>query len=348
MRSDPRIRASCACDKPRGIIPPSERWGRELDVLIALLVVLSIIGVLLLALIAAIYLNLFSGDMTAENRTKVWKHIRDYGNWYLAALAWSIAWVLVWLNNVPKVEEGVPASKGGLIWEPALVALSLGLIALLVFSQIYDKEAKGPNRMRAAIAATFIFLFLFLVVDLLTIQGFRDALSDISDVKVEVTTENGLVVSTSVSETNCEATPTPAPIPEPAPGASGASGAKGTTDAAAASGATGAGTEEADACVPVSNDGAATFVEGLFGTFKWALTAIIAFYFLAGAVEKVSEDRTEQERQRTAQEQARAQGGAAGPAGADGGGGGPAGGGGGGGGSGGGGGEPEQESPPSV
>jgi hypothetical protein len=281
------LASGCTQARQQGIIQPSERWGLEvlaLDVLgITLGVVLGLVIVILFVVAFAVRQNLFKATDRETRRERVWCHTREFGNWYLAALVWTIAWVLVWINNVPK-------EKGGLIWEPALVALSLGLIVLLAFSQIYDKERTKPDRMRAAIAATFIFIFLFLVVDLLTIRGFRDSLSDVSDVKVEVTKENGLVVST-VTPADC-ASPSVSPAPEPA------SGATASED----------GAKQNEACVPLANEGAATFVEGLFGTFKWALTAIIAFYFLAGAVEKASTEWTEREKEKTKQETVRATG----------------------------------------
>jgi hypothetical protein len=194
-------------------------------------------------------------------------YLRDHGNWFLAGATWIIAWVFIWANNVPK-------DDGGLIFEPALVALSLGLVAILVFAHIYDKEKE--DKMRSAVAATFIFVFLFLVIDLLTIGAFRSALSDVSDVRVAVETQNGLVVSTAVvSEEEC----------------SEAAGTSTDDDRTT-------GTE----CLPVGSATAVTFVEGLFGTFKWAITAIIVSFFLASAAEKVSKDRTDREKQRTDQE----------------------------------------------
>jgi hypothetical protein len=262
------------------VIIGGEREG-ESSVWIALWIVLS---VAVLASIGAAILALWVVGSEEDRKTRrkaVWKHLRAYGNWYLAAVAWTIAWVLIWHNNVPVKEEGVPPGKGSLVYEPALVALSLGLIAILVFAQIYDKEKQ--DRMRAAIAATFIFIFLFLVVDLLTIRAFREALADISDVRVEVTTENGLVVSTSLAEGEC-------PPDESVVASDDAPGGGNVPD-------------ETTTCVPLANPGAATFVEGLFGTFKWALTAIIAFYFLAGAIEKASDDKTEREKEKTKQEE---------------------------------------------
>jgi hypothetical protein len=245
---------------------------------IALWIFLSLVVFIAAAILALWVVG--PSDDRKDRRKALWKHLRAYGNWYLAAVAWTLAWVLIWHNNVPVAEEGVTSGKGSLVYEPALVALSLGLIAILVFAQIYDKEKE--DRMRAAIAATFIFIFLFLVVDLLTIRAFREALADISDVRVEVTTEKGLVVSTSVAEVS--------ECPDKAVVATGNPVGGGNAP------------DETTTCVPLANQGAATFVEGLFGTFKWALTAIIAFYFLAGAIEKASDDKTEREKEKTKQE----------------------------------------------
>jgi hypothetical protein len=66
------------------------------------------------------------------------------------------------------------------VYEPAVVGLSLGVIALMWFAAIFLSASdigSMRERLRSAIAASVVLIFLLLVVDLLTIAGFREALS---------------------------------------------------------------------------------------------------------------------------------------------------------------------------
>lgn len=44
-----------------------------------------------------------------------------------------------------------------------------------------------------------------------------------------------------------------------------------------------------DASASASAEVATSFVEGLFGTFKWVVTSIVAFYFAAGAAQEITD-----------------------------------------------------------
>ena len=183
---------------------------------------------------------------------------RIYNNvwvWAGIALIWGISWLFLW---------GSAEWGWDWVYEPALVAISLGSIALIVFAAIYVREE--TEKMKGAIAATFIVVFLLLAIDLLTIKPFRDSLSDVSDVEVVAT-------GTETSSTGASAEPCPSPSPVVE------------------------GTEEtAVECVPAPAV-AVSFVDGLFGVFKWGITAIIIFYFGVGtaadAVKTAAKEKTE-------------------------------------------------------
>ena len=237
------------------------------DVIAKSLVVLLLGAIVVGGIVAALLFFVRGSPQTRKSRRDdAWKYLRGYGNWYLVAAVWAIGWVWIWAGHASK-------ETAKWVYEPAVVALSLGLIAILVFAYIFDKQT--DDKVRASIAITFVLVFLLLVIDLLTIKEFREALSDVSDVKVTVTREDGgLAISAVESDTPCESTPTPTgPTGAPETGAP----------------------DETTTCIPVANEAKTSFVEGLFGTFKWALTAIIAFYFLTGAIENGSKEKTKRE-----------------------------------------------------
>jgi hypothetical protein len=96
-------------------------------------------------------------------------------------VAWVFSWALLWLSG-----EGQ-----GWVYEPAVVGLTLGLVALSWFAAIYSWErpndgdstkanADRSHRLRSAIAGSVVVMFLILVVDLLTIAGMRESLADLN------------------------------------------------------------------------------------------------------------------------------------------------------------------------
>jgi len=61
------------------------------------------------------------------------------------------------------------------VFEPALVAIQLGVIAIATFLALYLRES--DNRVRAALAGAVVLPFVLLIVDLLTLPDFRGSLT---------------------------------------------------------------------------------------------------------------------------------------------------------------------------
>jgi len=190
------------------------------------------------------------------------KFLGDTGWAWAIVLIWGGTWILIWIDRVNKHRDFVD--------EPAAVGLSLGVITIILFSAILMRAEDRAGGIRAAIAASFIVLFLLLVVDLLTISGFRESLTDVRDVEVTVTN------SGTSSRITTEACPSPSPEAEPPTGLTG-----GTETA----------TPSPSPCPPTTAV-AISFVEGLFGVFKFGLVTIIIAFFGAEALTTVSAEKT--------------------------------------------------------
>jgi uncharacterized membrane protein len=169
----------------------------------------------------------------------------------LSVIAWVLAWVLLWISGA--ADQGSWADKR--IYEPAIVGLSLGFVAIAWFAAIYfreeDTDQSANQRLRSAIAGSVVLVFVLLVIDLLTLANFRVALQDIKAV----------VASSSAAPT----------------GPSGSASASGG-DATA---------------VAVAAQTSVSFVEGLLDSFKWVVITIVGFYFAAGTAEAVTKKVSE-------------------------------------------------------
>jgi hypothetical protein len=110
-------------------------------------------------------------DQAADSR-------RAFGIFIAIAAIWTLVCALIWISNTW-------GRATGNIHEPAVVGLSLGLAAILSFTAIYFRErsasADRGHRLRSAIAGSVVLLFLLLVIDLMTIAGFRDSLQTIRE-----------------------------------------------------------------------------------------------------------------------------------------------------------------------
>lgn len=239
----------------------AEGWSLDARVLIGVLMVIVGLSVIVISIPGAV------------------PYVAAAGWAWAIVLIWVLSWAMVWIDRVN--------TRIDFVDEPSAIALSLGAIAIILFAAVYlrgrlpsapsNREADGDDaegggdRIRAAIATTFIVVFLLLVIDLLTIPGFRGSLSDVADVAVTATGTEAS--STGVNEPCPTSSPSP-PI-EPGVGEPAATESPSPTPECAAT-----------AAVAVS------FVEGLFGVFKWAITAIIIFYFGGAAVAKVAQEKT--------------------------------------------------------
>ena len=81
---------------------------------------------------------------------------------------WFLTWGLIWQG---RVNSGWADN----IFEPALVAIQLGGIAIVTFLALYLRET--TNGIRGAIAGAVVLPFLLLVVDLVTLPDFRASLA---------------------------------------------------------------------------------------------------------------------------------------------------------------------------
>jgi len=209
---------------------------------------------------------------------------------YVAAAGWAWLILLIWVGSWGLVWVDRVSQRLDFVDEPSVVAMSLGAIAIVLFAAVYLRgrlprrqvgveSTTAPagitgrdaaDRIREAIATTFIVVFLLLVIDLLTIPGFRGSLSDVANVDVSATNP-----STTTSEQVAEVCPSPSVTISPSPA---------TTTSTA--------TPAAEPDCVASSAVAVSFVDGLFGVFKWAITAMVIFYFGAGAAATISEERT--------------------------------------------------------
>jgi hypothetical protein len=119
--------------------------------------------------------------------------------WAAIALTWLASWALLWLS----------AEGWDWIYEPAVVGASLGVTALIIFPAIYVREE--TDKLKGAIAATFIVLFILLFIYLLTIRDFREALSTVQSVDVPAATTDASDSSGAL------VTPCPSPSPQDDP-----------------------------------------------------------------------------------------------------------------------------------
>jgi hypothetical protein len=114
-----------------------------------------------------------------------------------SSVVWFVSWLLLWMS----AEWG----KAGWIFEPAVVGLTLGLVALMSFAAIYFAVPTETlqERLRSAIAGSVVLLFLLLVVDLLTIAGFRESLSELnaSSGGMEASAEDALTFVEGIFDT---------------------------------------------------------------------------------------------------------------------------------------------------
>jgi hypothetical protein len=79
----------------------------------------------------------------------------------LSIIVWFLASVALWISGA--VDETSRWAK--YIYEPAVVGLSLGFVAIAWFAAIYFREGdfqdNADNRLRSAIAGSVVLLFCF-------------------------------------------------------------------------------------------------------------------------------------------------------------------------------------------
>jgi hypothetical protein len=151
---------------------------------------------------------------------------------------WFVSWGLIWQGRVN-------TAWADNIFEPAVVAIQLGGVAIAVFVALHLRE--GDDRMRSAIAGAVIVPYLLLVIDLLTLPDFRESLA----------------------------------------------------------GSAGGGATTLDPTARLD------FVQQMFDTFKWSVTAVVGFYFTAeaanGVADKVQTGKTNRSTAEAMKAQAMAQ-----------------------------------------
>ena len=172
--------------------------------------------------------------------------VRSGWAWLLGVL-WLGGWIAMWVDRAD--------ADLNFVDEPSVVAISLGLSAIVTFTALILKSADTGGGLRSAIAATFILVFLLLMVYLLTIPQFRQSLSDVAHVSVNA----GAPLQES-GDVNAEPCPSPSAGEEPT-------------------------------CVTVP-ELAVSFVDGLFGVFTWAVSAIIIAFFGSEAVSDAARAKT--------------------------------------------------------
>ncbi|HVR80004.1 MAG TPA: hypothetical protein VMS99_16625 [Acidimicrobiia bacterium] len=87
-------------------------------------------------------------------------------------IVYVVAWVLIWMEE-SQTEDWL-FEPGNFIWQPAVVAIQLGFGAVATFIALYSLETNEESRVRSAITGMFVVLYVFLLVDVLTIPGLRD------------------------------------------------------------------------------------------------------------------------------------------------------------------------------
>lgn len=185
----------------------------------------------------------------------------------LAGFVALLSWIAIWAARTSP--EAETEAFGKWLWfkvhEPSVVAIQLGLVGILFFIAVFYGDP--GNRMRSALAGSFLLVFTLLIIDLLTIPEFRNALVDIADVPLSEITgaEDSATEAPTVTETT-----------------------------------------QAQPAVEVAKV-ARSFVEGLFGTFKWVVTAVVGFYFAAASAEAITKKATEAKTARAGVELQRAE-----------------------------------------
>lgn len=87
-------------------------------------------------------------------------------------VVYVVGWLLIWLEEAQS--EDWIFKPADFIWQPAVVAIQLGFGAVATFIALYSLDPAGESRVRSAITGMFVVLYVFLVVDVLTIPGLRD------------------------------------------------------------------------------------------------------------------------------------------------------------------------------